>query len=124
MHNNDFKHSISTPVPIGENVWTFWTDCCMACYFQPKENKPIQCDTFAPCHTLLHTVQSVEFNYSNMETILNQWDKKYFYTEQEARDAVEKLIQEHIFKMRELGYDVDNDGMAAKEDGWEDKLDD
>jgi hypothetical protein len=123
MQNDDFKHSINIPVPIGEKVWTFWTDCCMACCFQPRDNKPIKCDTFAPCHTLLHTVQPVEFKYSNMETILSQWGKKYFYTEQEANDAIEKLISEHVAKMRELGYKIDNDGIGEKDEGWEDKLD-
>lgn len=123
MQNNDFKHSINIPVPIGEKVWTFWTDCCGACWFQPRDNKPIKCDTFAPCHTFIHTVQPVELKYSNLDTVLGQWGKKYFYTEKEAREAVEKLTQEHIAKMRELGYRINNDGTAEKDEDWEDKID-
>jgi hypothetical protein len=124
MQNNDFKHSISIPVPIGETVWTFWTDCCGACYFQPRDNTPIRCDAFAPCHTFIHTIQPVELKYSNLETILRLWGKKYFYTENEARNAVEKLTKEHIDQMRKLGYKINDDGTAEKEDGWEDAIDD
>jgi hypothetical protein len=57
-----------------------------------------------------------------METIMSQWGKKYFYTEQEARDAVEKLIADHMAKMKELGYKLNEEGYAEKEEGWEDKL--
>lgn len=123
MHDNNFKYSISIPVPIGEKVWTFWTDCCMACYFQPRENKQIECNMSSPCHTFLHAVQAKELTYANLGHVLEHWGKRYFYTEQEARDAAAKLIETHRNKMKGLGYKLDENGIAEKEDGWEDKLD-
>ena len=116
---SEFKHSINIPVPIGESVWTFWTDCCMACYFQPRDIKCINCNTTSPCHTFITSVQAVELKYSNLEDVLAQWGKKYFYTEQEARDMAELIRTTHIAHMRELGYKVNDDGHAEKEDGWE-----
>ena len=124
MTNNphNFEHAIHIPVPIGEKVWTFWTDCCNACYFQPREKKPIRCDTFSPCHTFVHGTQAVELKYSNIGEVLSLWNKKYFFTEEEARNAAEKLVKDNIIKMRELGYKVYDDGYAEKDDGWEDEL--
>ena len=120
---HNFQYTIYTPVPIGEKVWTFWTDCCNACYFQPRENKPIKCDWFSPCHTFLNRIQAVEVKYSNLENIIKLWNKKYFYTEREARNAAEKLVKDNLIKMRELGYRIDDNGYAEKDEGWEDKLD-
>lgn len=119
---HNFKHALYIPVTIGEKIWTFWTDCCNVCFFQPRENKPIKCDMFAPCHTFIHSIQAVELKYSNLGDVLSLWNKKYFFTEDEARAAAERLVKENIIKIRELGYRVNDEGYAEKDCGWEEEL--
>lgn len=109
---NNFKYSIQIPVPIGEKVWTFWTCCCDACLFQYRKNHPLECDGDSPCHTKVHSVYAVEMTYERLAEVLRDWEKKYFYTEQEAKEAANEFVRKHIQEMRELGYDIDDDGNA------------
>ena len=119
--DNGFEYSIKIPVPIGTKVWTFWTDCCHACYFQEKENRPIDvhCDRRAACHTLKHSIQNKILTFSNLETVLDGWGEFYFKTAAEAEAAGNKRVEENIKKMRSLGYDIDNRGYATKKEGWD-----
>ena len=110
MKNNNFEHSIKIPVPIGEKVWTFWTSCCCACYTEKKRSEEIQCNMFAPCHTFIDHVQPVVLNYQNLGNVLDGWNTKYFFTEQEAKDAANNLVVEHRKRMIELGYELNQDG--------------
>ena len=109
--DNNFNHSIKIPVPIGEKVWTFWTDCCCACHTEEKRSEEIQCSMFAPCHTFVNNVQPVVLKYQNIGNVLDGWGTKYFFTEQEARDAANKLVEKHRKRMIELGYELDENGM-------------
>ena len=112
--NEEFEYSIKIPVPLGTKVWTFWTDCCHACYFQEKENRPacIVCSREAPCHTLKHAIQSKVLTFRNLETVLDGWGVFYFKTSIEAEEAGNKRVEENIKKMRELGYAIDDQGRA------------
>lgn len=124
-NNNDFEYSIKIPVPLGERVWTFWTDCCHACYSQKKEDRPacIQCIRSAPCHTLKHAIQSKVLTFNNLQAVLDGWGVFYFKTSREAEDAGNKRVEENIKKMRELGYDIDDQGrshgMRNAKSAWE-----
>lgn len=111
---NDFKYTIAIPVPIGEKVWTFWTECCDACLFQYREINPLECSCNSPCHTKVHSVSTVTMSYDNLNNILKHWNEKYFYTEQEAKGAADALVKKNIEEMRKLGYDLDDDGNAKR----------
>ena len=116
---HEFQYSVNIPVPMGSKVWTFWTTCCNACAFQPRENQQIHCDRGAPCHTLRHAIMSKDMSFSNMEEIINGWGIYYFKTAKEAEVAGEKRIAANIQKMRALGYDIDDKGYASKKEGWD-----
>jgi hypothetical protein len=117
--DNEFEYSIKIPVPIGERVWTFWTTCCNACSFQPRKDHPLSCSRGAPCHTLKHAIQSKELTYDNLKEIIDGWGVYYFKTSKEAEAAGNKRIEENIKKMRELGYQIDDEGYALKQKGWD-----
>lgn len=109
---NNFKYTIPIPVPLGERVWTFRTDCCDACHFQQRENKVIACSRNSPCHTKKYSIEPVTVKYENLRDIVENWEKFYFYTSREAEEAGNKLVAANIKKMRELGYAVDENGCA------------
>lgn len=116
---HEFKYTLPIPVPLGTKVWTFWTNCCNACAFQPRENKEIFCGRGAPCHTLRHAIQSKEVSYANLQEISEGWGVYYFSTAKEAEEAGEKRIAANIQKMRALGYIIDDKGYAIKKEGWD-----
>lgn len=119
-----FKYSIPIPVPLGTTLFEYSTDCCNACWFsselsdernQLDDNKIIKCNSSAPCHTRYLRVNSITFSYSNLEYVLENWNKKVFLTSEEAEKAGKQLVKEHIKEMRALGYDVTDDGKISDE---------
>lgn len=106
----EFPHHLEIPVPIGGTVWSFWTDCCCACYTKKDRPDELRCDFQAPCHTYVTSIKPVVLSYHNLGMILEQWGKRYFYTKSDAEDAAHELVTKHKARMRELGYDIDNKG--------------
>lgn len=117
--DKDFEYSVKIPVPLGEKVWTFWTNCCNACCFQPRKNQPIHCSRTAPCHTLKHSIQSKTLTYANMQDVIENWGIFYFKTSAEAEAAGNKRVADNIQQMRNLGYVIDDDGYAIRQKGWD-----
>lgn len=106
----EFPHHLDIPVPMGGTVWSFWTDCCCACYTKKERPAELKCDFQAPCHTYVTSVKPVALGYHNLSMILEQWGVRYFYTKNEAEDAADAMIKKHRARMRELGYDIDAEG--------------
>jgi hypothetical protein len=123
--SDQHEHLIKIPVPLGAKVWTFWTDCCHACYLQNKDNRPdeVRCSRESACHTLKHSIQCKILTFSNLETVLDGWGVFYFKTSKEAEEAGNKRIQENIKRMRALGYGIDDNGYLIKQNKW-DAIDD
>lgn len=58
-------------------------------------------------------------SFNNLEEVINGWGVYYFKTSAEAEAAGNKRIEENIKKMRELGYQIDDQGYALKKEGWD-----
>lgn len=106
----EFPHHLEIPVPMGGTVWSFWTDCCCACYTKKERLSELRCDFQAPCHTYITSVQPVVLGYHNLGMILEQWGIRYFYTKSDAEDAANEMMIKHRTRMKELGYDLDDEG--------------
>lgn len=107
------QRTINLPVPLGTTVYRIVTSCNDACMFQiekfneifpPKEGG--RCSQDMPCHTKLHSIQPTTMNLSDLDWILKRWQISIFETENEAREAGERLIIEHKQKLLELGLTV------------------
>ena len=109
---HNFQHQMFIPVPLGENVYTFWSKCCDACTMQHRHNKAISCRRTSPCHTLKYKIAPVTLSYDNLKEIIDDWGTFYFASPKEAEEAGNARILSNIQKMRDLGYAVDNDGTA------------
>ena len=107
-----FEHHLDIPVPIGEKVYSFWTDCCNACSYQARSNKEIACSKASPCHTKKYKIGPVVLTYDNLATIVKDWGVFYFATSKEAEEAGNIRVANNIKRMRELGYAIDADGNA------------
>lgn len=126
---SDDKLTINLPVPLGSTIYSICSTCGDFCRFQSEKFREIQNPTIGPsgsivdarfscrknalCHTRF-TVRPVVLNYFFLESVLDEWGKYYFATEEEAQEAGIKLINERREKMREFGFYVSESGYGYK----------
>lgn len=108
-----FEFNIPIPVPLGTTVYSFWTDCCDACYLQKRKDKTIVCSRESPCHTRKKSITPVVLNYDNLKTILDGWNVFYFRTSKEAEEAGNMRVAHNIQTMRAMGYAIDDEGKCV-----------
>lgn len=104
------KKTINLPVSLGTIVYKFHTTCNDACLFQKEKFNKIfpptnggRCGSDTPCHVILHSIDKIIVNFDNLESMLKTWGISTFETENEARQAGEKLVQKHKQELLKLG---------------------
>ena len=108
------KKTITLPIPLGSILYRFVTSCNDSCMFQkedfdrvfPKESNS-RCSKDMPCHTKLHSIQTVEVKLSNLELILENWHITIFESENKAKEAGNTLIDSHKQQLLNLGLKVE-----------------
>jgi hypothetical protein len=110
--NEDFEYFIKIPVPLGEKVWTFKTDCGYACRVQGRKDPALSCQKDSPCQTLKIAIHSCPLMMGNLEEVIEGWGVFYFKTSAEAEEAGNQRVKDNINKMREIGYAIDKEGRA------------
>lgn len=114
------KMVITLPIPLGTTLYEIVTTCGDFCYFQedkfneiyPKE-LATRCNRDMPCHTRLHSIKPIEFNLSNIETVLKDFNKWIFTTEDEAKQVAEKIIEKNRKEMLLNGFYLKSDGYGT-----------
>lgn len=108
------KKTINLPVSLGTTVYKFVTSCNDACMFQKEDFNRVfskenggRCSKDMPCHTKLHSIQTVEIQLSNLDLILRNWHVTIFESEGKAKEAGNKLIESHKQQLLKLGLKVE-----------------
>lgn len=129
---NDFisedKLTITLPVPLGTKVYSILTKCGDFCMFQKDhfnktfgEKEGGHCDSLMPCHTRYRQPMEMTVTLDNLSYVLEYWNVKCFATFEEADSVTKTRIAEHVEKMKELGFKVDEKGYSIidKEKAYE-----
>jgi hypothetical protein len=105
---------ISLPVPLGSKVYTYSTDCNNMCMKQKallktwlNDENDIHCHPSSICHMKIRHIESMVVTLFNLITILTQWNKKIFATEEEALEAGNKIIEEHKKTLLSFGFEIE-----------------
>jgi hypothetical protein len=122
MNNNfisDDKLTINLPVPLGTKIYSILTKCGDFCMFQKEhfykvfgERTDNHCVYNMPCHTRYRDPIEMTFSLQNIDYVLENWNTKCFATLEEAIDATNKLVYEHVEKMKTFGFNVDEKGYS------------
>ncbi len=106
--SND-KKSITLPITFGEFAFLFSTDCNNACISQKEKFRELfpsrenWCCGTMPCHVYERPIVKIKLEWSKLDFILGEWGTSVFETEEEAREAMEKLIKKNKQTLLDLG---------------------
>ena len=100
------KKTIHLDVPLGENVYTFCTNCTSLCAFLGDDFRSTfpnaACSQDSVCHTQFRGVKAVPVTLNNLN-IFEEWGTKYFDNEESAKQAGENLVKQHIKELEAAG---------------------
>jgi len=113
------KKIINLPVPLGTIVYRFHTDCCDACLFQKEKFDKLypkafegRCSQDMLCHTRFSEIEPIIVNINNLDLILGKWKTKVFETKKEAEIAGKEFVAEHVRRLKELGFELNENGYS------------
>lgn len=117
--SEDGKH-ITLPVPYGSKFYAFTLCCCELCDFFKGDFDKMVCDelTIAPCHTMegyvYECMMETDYTQTNPYDINNclpVWGITCFETEEEARAAMMKKLEENrAYVTERFGIKLDEYG--------------
>lgn len=117
--------TISLPVAIGTILYYAWSDCSNCCWVDKEKTKlirerygkkTIECSAFASCHTVYNgNIHETLVTLDSIKYVIERYGKTLFHTEEEAREATRRRVEENQIKMRELGFNIDNCGKCIKD---------
>lgn len=116
---SDDKRVITLPVPLGSTLYQVATECGDFCLFQQERfdkifppTKEGRCAKDMPCHTMEWNVYKIVLKFSNIEFVLENWEKWVFPSEEAAQQRMKDVVESNRKKMQELGFAIREDGYS------------
>lgn len=119
------KKTISIPVPLGSEIYSYHMDCGDFClhqndlFYKMKEESPdlFLCAHDAACHTMKPIIETTTLSEKNFGLVLKYWNDWFFETREKAEKRAVELRNRNINLMKEKGFLLREDGYSATTKG-------
>lgn len=106
------------PVPLDSYLYEVCMDCDKLCVnerdlFKQRLGNPYQaCNRPLDkvCGSVFPYIQRIKFDIDNIGKVLRRYEITIFDTKEKATEAGKKLQQKRIEQLRDMGFNIDNDG--------------
>lgn len=102
--------TLKLPVAFGSQIHKANVGCYKLCERLDSKEQGFICSSSSLCRTKVLPPSVSTLTLSNIDVVVDGWDRLYFQSSIDAIIATDALVKEHIALLRCRGLDVDDEG--------------